>query len=142
MARYILDTSAFVKSVIPEAGSDRVQELIDAAVAGFHETYVLDLAFDEATNAIWKREQRGELTSEEALEALGRLTQLGKPLRVLRSQKYLPRALEIAMSLSLTVYDAVCLACAEKDGLVLVTGDRPQRRAARALLPPIQVELL
>lgn len=33
MARYILDASAFVKSVIPETGSDRVHELIAAAVA-------------------------------------------------------------------------------------------------------------
>jgi len=142
MAGIILDASAFVKAVLPEPGSARVEELLLRAVTGADEVMVLQFAFTEAANAIWKRQQRNELAPDEALEALARLTSLADGVEVVADRLPLRRALAVSVALAIPVYDALALACAEADGLLLVTGDRRQARLGVQLSPPIEVELL
>ena len=131
-----------MKAVLPEPGSARVEELLLRAVTGADEVMVLQLAFTEAANAIWKRQQRNELAPDEALEALARLTSLADGVEVVADRLHLRRALAVSVALAIPVYDALALACAEADGLLLVTGDRRQARLGVQLSPPIEVELL
>jgi len=116
MAGIILDASAFVKAVLPEPGSARVEELLLRAVTGADEVMVLQFAFTEAANAIWKRQQRNELAPDEALEALARLTSLADGVEVVADRLHLRRALAVSVALAIPVYDALALACAEADG--------------------------
>lgn len=140
MARCLLDASALAKAVLPEPGSDRVHELVDAAAAGVHQVFVLDLALTEVTNTLWKRHQRSELSSDEALGALTCLSVLVRGFRVLGGRPLLPRALAVAVHLGSPVYDCLYLACAEYHGLVLVTADGRTAQDAKTLF--VQSELL
>jgi len=142
MPSYILDTSAFIKLVLPEVGSDRVHQLLVGAADGVHEVYLLDFALVEGSNVLWKRQQRGEMEPDQALEALARLRALGESAQIRTSAPYLRRARESSMALSLPGYDAAGLACAESGGLVLVTEDRRQAQLAGQLVPPVTVALL
>jgi predicted nucleic acid-binding protein len=70
------------------------------------------------------------------------LEQIVAIVTVIESALHLRRGLEIAIALSLAVYDAAVVACAEDLGCRLVTEDRRQAEIATQLSPPVQVELL
>ncbi len=61
MGGFLLDASAFAKTVLLEPGSDLVGDLVTAALPRPSGLVVLQIGFAEALNAIWKRQQRGEI---------------------------------------------------------------------------------
>ncbi|MFW5867664.1 MAG: type II toxin-antitoxin system VapC family toxin, partial [Armatimonadota bacterium] len=142
MADRIFDASALVKTVLPEPGSDRVGKLLTEAADGLTHVYVLDIAVVESVNVIWKRQQRRDIGPQEALEALQQLDRVLDLITIVRSRPHLRRGLEIGMALSLAIYDSVVVACAEADGLTMLTEDSRQAETASQLSPPVQVELL
>ncbi|MFW5868645.1 MAG: type II toxin-antitoxin system VapC family toxin [Armatimonadota bacterium] len=141
MGGFLLDASAFAKTVLLEPGSHYVEELVSGAVAGPTTLVVLQIGFAEAVNAIWKRQQRGEIGPQQALEAHSRLVGLSEGLTLAEGLEYSRRSLEIAMAMNIAIYDALGVACAEAEGLTLVTGDRRQAEVAARLSPPVNVEL-
>lgn len=142
MADCILDASALAKAVVPEPGSDRVTAILREGADGVADVFGLDVAVIECTNVLWKRQQRGELEHWEALQGVRDLELAIEFITVLEAIPHLERALEIAMALSIAVYDATALACAEGLGVTLVTEDRRQAEVAARLSPPVKVELL
>jgi predicted nucleic acid-binding protein len=75
----------------------------------------------EAANALWRRSQRGELSSAEASERLAEL--LNAPVASSSSDSDLPAACELASALKHPVYDCLYLAMAIREQTFVVTAD-------------------
>lgn len=73
MSDTVIDSSVAAKWILPETGSSQALRLIsDIAMAG-ERLIMLDLAFAEITNSIWKRLHRGLATLAEARQFLDQL---------------------------------------------------------------------
>lgn len=66
MSDTVVDSSVLVKWVLPEADSSQAQRLIAEVAMVGERLIVLDLAFAEAANAIWRQHHLGLLKLEEA----------------------------------------------------------------------------
>jgi predicted nucleic acid-binding protein len=84
---------------------------------------VLDLAFVEVANAIWKRYHRGLATLDETRQSLADL--LLSPVQLEPANRLLKPALEIAIKYHRAVYDALFVALCQDLGLQGVTADEP-----------------
>jgi len=122
----VVDCSVLVKLLGGEGGVAEAARLFrsrDLRIAP-------DLLLAEFGNVLWKKVRRGHLTPEEALEVQGAMGAI-IPLRILPSALYQRRALEVALDLGVTFYDALYLAMAEAEGAVLVTADAKLIQAVR-----------
>lgn len=114
---WIVDASVAVKWVVPESLHDQARLLL--ADTDLLETP--DLLFPETTNTVWKKIRLGEMTvrqGELALTAIRRFIAVTHP-----SEGLADRALAMARTLDHPAYDCFYLACAERQGGVLVTAD-------------------
>ena len=104
------------------------------AVDVLEENIMLDLAFYELGNMIWKECTLKNLISLE--EGINRAGQLAKALEVveaakIRSPEDFKEVMRLATELGLTFYDTSYLQVAKKRNLPLVTEDRELRDKAR-----------
>jgi predicted nucleic acid-binding protein len=123
----VVDASVAVKWVIPEVLSDRADALRGQA----DRLLAPDLLLVEATNTLWKKLTRREITAREAAHALDLLQSSALELRP--SGPLLGRALTLARRLRHPVYDCLYVALAQVEGAILVTADR--RLLAHAARP-------
>ncbi len=114
---WVIDASVAVKWVIPEALTDQAERILASA----EELLAPDLLLVEVANALWKKTERGELSSAEAGRALDIILSSGVVIRP--SRPLLSRALVLAGRFAHPVYDCVYLALAEHERATLVTGD-------------------
>ena len=122
MARLVLDPSVVIKWYVPEV-------LTDAAVSlkrRIHEeswpVAVPQLFFVESANVLWKKTSlKKELSRREGEAILSGI--MGLPFYVVEDREVLPRAMRLASEYSISVYDALYLACAIRFKSVLVTAD-------------------
>lgn len=123
----VFDTSSLVTLVL-DRGGEGVDELFD--------NHVLDLTFYEAGNVFWKAHAlQGRIDAEHLDRLLELLDRLESQLEVCAvSELDLERTMEIAVEADLTFYDAAYVACAEQEGLRLVTEDRELREGANGYL--------
>jgi predicted nucleic acid-binding protein len=135
MSDTVVDSSVVAKWVLPEPDSGQAQRLISEVALKGNRLIVLDLAFPEVTNAIWKRYFRGLSTLEEARRFLDELIHC--PVHIEGGKRLLAPALEIAAKYGRAVYDAMFVALAQDLGLVGVTADEPLYRAVHADFPQI-----
>jgi predicted nucleic acid-binding protein len=79
MSDLVVDSSVVAKWILPEADSDKAQQLIVQTAASGERLIVLDLVFPEVANAIWKRQRQQLIQLHEAralLQALVNTTAL------------------------------------------------------------------
>lgn len=117
MKEAVVDASVAAKWVVEEDHSDQAAELLrcDALHAPDH-------WLAEAVNVLWSKVFKGDLAADDAEErmtVLLRAPVIGTPVAQL-----MPRAFAIAVARTVTVYDALYVALAEKRGIPLVTADR------------------
>lgn len=115
---YVVDASVAVKWVVPEALSEKADELL----ARDPELLAPDLLLVEGVTVLWKKTLRKEISAREGDRALRLLTESGIDLRP--TGPLLARALELARRLGHPVYDCVYLTLAERERVPLVTADR------------------
>lgn len=112
----VIDASVAVQWVLPENGSAfaatlRSEHLIAPA-----------LWLVEAANAIWKRQQRGEMSADQAEARLAELA--AAPVTSLPAEPYIATALHLGAALRHPVYDCLYLAVAMRHETHVVTADR------------------
>ena len=116
MSVLAIDASIAIKWVIDESGTAEALALRDRG-----SLIAPDLLVPECANILWKKVQRGELSSNEALLA-ARLLQ-GADIELLPSRGLLEAATRIAMECEHPAYDCLYLALAIKHDCPFVTAD-------------------
>jgi predicted nucleic acid-binding protein len=123
MSDMVVDSSVMAKWILPEPDSAQAQRLISEVALKGARLVVLDLAFVEVTNAIWKRYRRGLATKDEAGQFLEDL--LRAPVHVEGAFRLLEPALEIATRYDRTIYDALFVALSQDLAMPAITADEP-----------------
>jgi predicted nucleic acid-binding protein len=112
----VIDASVALKWVLDEPGEGAADALLD------QELIAPALWLVEAANALWKRAQRGEISTGEAAERLSEL--YNAPVTTVAIKEDLPAAAELAGVLAHPVYDCLHLALAIREDTYVVTADR------------------
>jgi predicted nucleic acid-binding protein len=132
VTRAVFDASVLVRAAIEKhpTALDWIRRL-DRGVDGF----APDLIWPEVANALRREVVAQALRRSDAQHALQLL--LGLPLRMQPTERVAAVALEAALALKLTVYDALYVVLADVLDATLVTADRRlAQAAARAELIP------
>ena len=125
-AKRVVDASVIVKWYVPEPGSETA-----AAVMRSGATLLApDLVVAEVGNVLWKKVRRGELETEDATDLADRMA-VGLPAALRSSQPLLRDAVELATAYDRTVYDALYIVLAVREGATLLTADDRLIRALR-----------
>jgi len=121
--RCVLDTSVGIKLCVQEPLSDAAESLIATMAEKPHtRQYVPDLFFVECANVLWKYVIRYGYSRKDATQSLLDLYSLD--LVPIPTQTVVPVALEIAVDLSISVYDACYVATSDLVDAPLVTADK------------------
>lgn len=126
MSVYVVDASVAMKWFVPEPYSESAVTLLNAE----HDLHAPDFLFVETGNILWKKVVRGELSPQVARKIAAALGVV--MLEVHPSRPLLDTALDLAVSVSRTVYDSLYLALALALDCQFVTGDE---RFFNALAP-------
>jgi predicted nucleic acid-binding protein len=123
MSDAVVDSSVVAKWILAEADSDHAERLITEVAQKGERLIVLDLAFVEVANAIWKRYHQGLATLDEARQFVDKLVR--SPVHVEPANRLLKPALEIVIEYHRAVYDALFVALCQDLGLQGVKADQP-----------------
>lgn len=126
MSVFVVDASVVIKWFVPEIHSDAARSLL----ATTHHYFAPDLLFPEVGNAIWKKVRRGELTVDEGQRLVADISRVA--VDTVSTRGLLNDAHSLAVTIGLTVYDAVYLALAVRLKTQLITADDRLRRALAA----------
>ena len=124
--RLVVDASVAVKWLVAEEDAD----IADRLAASGEELHAPRLMASEVANALWRKEQAGQIERAEAGAAMTLLTDM--PVRWAADETIGADAVRLALALDHPVYDCVYLALAHRIGAVMVTADR---RFANAVAP-------
>jgi predicted nucleic acid-binding protein len=115
--KYVLDSSVALKWVLPEKDSDKAIALRDAG----HEFHAPDVFAVEIGHVLSKAFRQKKLTEAEAFQDLTDLLDSRPALH--SSMRLLARAFEMSLQTRCTLYDALYVSLAEREGCGLVTAD-------------------
>jgi predicted nucleic acid-binding protein len=135
MSDIVVDSSVVAKWIIPETDSSHAQRLITEVAMKGGRLIILDLAFPEVANAVWKQFHRGLATLDEVRQYLDDL--LRCPVQFEAAAPLLKPALEIATKFQRSIYDALFVALAQDKGLSGVTADQPLYNSVHNDFPQI-----
>lgn len=123
----VVDASALAKYILREENWTALREYLD------DEPHSLDLALVETCNAVWKHFVLYKKISRDDARFRFKVLMMLRDVVIFEPlENYLQPAVEIAMSEEITIYDALYLAQAEKQG-GLLTGDKMQSEVARKI---------
>jgi predicted nucleic acid-binding protein len=125
MVTYVLDSSAVLRLLEGEAGSDRVSEIIKDHMAGGCKAVISSLHWGEIAGQISKRRGRGALDM-----ALSRLAAFGIPVASVDADCAVRAAL-IKVQTGIPYVDAFGVELANATNSVLVTADFDFKPASR-----------
>jgi len=133
MTRVVVDASVAFKWYVREPQTPQARRLLSPS----YEMIVPDLIWPELASALWKRVQRQQMTHDEAHRALLDLRRV--PIETHAMERLAPRALDLAVGMSRSVYDCLYLALAEREMCQMVTADQRfyQAIAATPLKPRV-----
>jgi predicted nucleic acid-binding protein len=120
----VLDASVAAKWFLPRAGEPLAEEalaLLRRYADGEIELIVPDLFWAEFGNILWKAVRAGRIPEKAATDALSDMLHYRLP--TVSGRELAEDALGIALSTGRTVYDAMYLALAIRQGSILVTAD-------------------
>jgi predicted nucleic acid-binding protein len=121
----VVDASVAAMWVLAEPYSDKAATLL-----GYDKCHAPGHWLAEAVNAVWGRFYRGGISAAQAEAAAGLL--LTAPVSVAPLPGLMQRALAISVEMSVTVYDSLYLALAERRDIRMVTADQALIRRVAA----------
>lgn len=110
-----------LKVYLEEDLAEEAQRVLDAARDGDAELLAPTLILPEFRHALTRRVRREEITASDAQEMWESFGDW--PLDYFEIGPLVPRAAEISVKTGCTVYDAIFVALAEADGVVVLTAD-------------------
>jgi predicted nucleic acid-binding protein len=125
VTRIVVDASIAVKWFLPEELFTEAHHLL----APEYELLAPDLIWAELGNVLWKKHRRGEIDAGTARRLLQDFSRM--PIEFQPAGRWIEAALDLAIRLGVTVYDALYLAVAAGNGCRLMTGDRRLHDACR-----------
>ena len=117
----MVDTSVALKVYLEEDLADEAQRVLDAGRDGDAELLAPTLILPEFRHALTRRVRREDITASEAQEMWESLGDW--PLDYFEIGPFMPRAAEISGETGCTVYDAIFVALAEYEEVVVLTAD-------------------
>jgi predicted nucleic acid-binding protein len=114
---FVVDASLIIKWFVPEIHSESARRWLGAS----HDYVAPDLLFSEAGNAVWKKVRRKELDENEARQLVVDLAQVA--VETVATRSLLQDALALALTVGITVYDAMYLTLAVRLDTEVITGD-------------------
>jgi len=120
----VLDASAAIEVVLNRSRSDDISTVLESA----QRVYAPGLYKAEITNALWKYLRSGQITKEEAKEAL-RIA-LGLIDEYINIQNYTDEVLNESVRFNHPAYDIFYLVAARRTGSLLISLDKTINRLA------------
>ena len=117
----LIDTSVIVKFFSEEPGWEALREYLYTPIS-------IELSMKELGSALLKKVRKNELDQKAAIEVLDRYP---STFRFVEQKKSISSAFEIAKKYNTSIYDAMFIAAAKKDGYELITCDNFQAEVAR-----------
>jgi predicted nucleic acid-binding protein len=140
VAAIVVDASVIVALYLDEPLSAPAREALLRVRDSDDDLHAPDLILVECANAFWKRVGRGELDRDSAMTAISSVSTLEGLERHPLDEHLVPPALSLAITHSLTAYDAAYAALAVQLGGTVISGDkRFVDRASQAGLPVTSV---
>lgn len=131
MSKFVIDAGVAIKWVIPETGTEEALTLLRAGGL-----CAPDLITAECANILWKKQRRGEITSDEAMIAARLLEQA--ELEIIAMRTFLAAATKLAMKIDHPAYDCLYLVLAlERDRRFVTADDRLVRKLAQQKSKPL-----
>ncbi len=118
MKSIVVDASVVIKWFVPEIHEDAAARWLSSG----HPLLAPDLLFVEVSNIAGKKTLRGELKEGEARRIRRALVKL--PLSTRSGRELSEAALDLALALRCSIYDALYVALAVAEDAWLVTADR------------------
>jgi len=116
----LLDSGIISALFFKEEISERVEKIVET----YEDLITVDLAIPELANVAWKRVQFFKEPKETIEVNLRKgIEFIVRACDVISSREIYERAFEIAIRMEITVYDALFLAAAEKEGADFITSD-------------------
>jgi predicted nucleic acid-binding protein len=119
--KYVIDSSVKVKWVLAEPESDKATRLRDDFRNSVYELISPDLFTVEACHALTRAERQGRISPGQARTLF--LDILTTPPQVFPFQPFLLRAIDLASTMRIGVYDCIYVALADQEKCELVTAD-------------------
>jgi predicted nucleic acid-binding protein len=119
--KYVIDSSVAAKWAVPEIDSDRAIRLRDAFVASLHELSAPEVFHIELAHALVRAERQNRIAIGEAEDLWNEV--MTTPPRLFPSLPLMPRAIAIASTERVGVYDCIYVALAEIENCEFVTAD-------------------
>ncbi len=129
MTGKVIDSSALAVFLLKERGWEKIRAIL------YERPYTLELAIMEVANSIWKRASLlRDIDEEKALTLLNDLIEIKiTALKIEPQDKYLPKALKIALQHKITLYDSLFITQALTKKATLITSDKEQSSIASKL---------
>jgi predicted nucleic acid-binding protein len=135
MSDVVVDSSVVAKWFVPEPDSAQASRVMTDTAAVGGRLIVLDLAFIEVANVIWKKHRQKAITLDEARGSLADL--MHAPVHPEPAAPLLAQALEVAVKYDRAVYDALFVALTQAFAVRAVTADEPLYNTTHADFPQI-----
>ena len=117
----LIDSSVIVKFFSEEPGWEDLREYLYTPVS-------IELSMKELGSALLKKVRKNEFDEDIAIEVLDRYP---NTFRFVEQKKSIGKAFAIAKKHNASIYDAMFIAAAMKDGYELLTCDKYQAEVAR-----------
>lgn len=117
----LIDSSVIVKFFSEEPGWETLREYLYTPIS-------IELSMKELGSALLKKVRKSEFDENVAIEILDRYP---NTFRFVEQKKSISKAFEIAKKYKTSIYDAMFIAAAMKDGYELLTCDKYQAEVAR-----------
>lgn len=119
--KLVIDANIGLKALVPEQDSDKALKLFDDFRSGALDLLAPDLYPIEVGNILVNAARSGRIHSNDLPLMYGELM-TSLPI-IFQSLSHFPRAFEIACQTRTSLYDALYVALAEREGCDLVTAD-------------------
>jgi predicted nucleic acid-binding protein len=135
--RYVIDASVAAKWVLAEPGRAAVTRYLDAWGRGDVDLLAPDILLPECASLLARRTRRRQISADQARAAFAAL--VARSPRLVETRPRLNRALDLSLTATLSLWDAIYVTLAAERRCPLVTADK---RLAHAAAGHAAIELL